>query len=396
MPTRNRGNLLRFALQSALAQTFADYEIVICDNQSSDNTPEIVRDFPDPRVRYYRTEKVLPMHENWEYALGKAQGEWITYLCDDDAIRPGLLDALHRLISRQNTRLITWNGDTYCLDGYPLTHLRGRLLLNFASTGRVETRASRPDLKTLFQMNPKAWHFLPRVLNSCVHRDTVEKVRHRLGRFFLPSAPDYAGCAALLALEDTYTHIDSTFTIAGVGAHVIGFSPTYNQVTIHLHFTEDFQGQPLYRWVPLEIMTAVNAITDSILAVKHAMPDKLADCEVDWPRYFAECYMELLQFSGWGFDVSSLKRHWFEVLSHRPLSFRVRVFAAIARRPKGYLLDLLGLRGVIYRSWVLGAVQTLIRGRKTVAGNKLGNIMEAVEHLEHSAPLPPIVLTRAG
>ena len=94
MPTRNRGHLLCSALQHALNQTFGDYEIVVVDNCSSDDTPEVVRKVGGSRVRYLRTEKTLPMHANWEFALSQARGEWVTFLCDDDALFP---EALHRV-----------------------------------------------------------------------------------------------------------------------------------------------------------------------------------------------------------------------------------------------------------------------------------------------------------
>lgn len=49
MPTRNRGHLLRYGLQSALEQTFSYYEIVVSDNCSSDMTAEVVAELAGPR-----------------------------------------------------------------------------------------------------------------------------------------------------------------------------------------------------------------------------------------------------------------------------------------------------------------------------------------------------------
>ena len=85
MPTRNRGELLRNSLQTALNQSFTDYEIVVCDNNSVDNTAQVVRELAHPRLRYVKSEVSLSMPDNWEYAWGHARGEYIMYLCDDDA-----------------------------------------------------------------------------------------------------------------------------------------------------------------------------------------------------------------------------------------------------------------------------------------------------------------------
>ena len=75
MPTRNRAQLLQFALQSALDQPTADLEIVVSDNDSRDDTPAVARRFNDPRVRYVRTPETLAMPDSWEFALSHATGE---------------------------------------------------------------------------------------------------------------------------------------------------------------------------------------------------------------------------------------------------------------------------------------------------------------------------------
>ena len=94
MPTRNRGQLLQYALQSALDQPTADLEIVVSDNDSHDDTPAVARRFRDPRLRYVRTPETLAMPDSWEFALSHATGDYVTFLCDDDAFSPRLLSAV--------------------------------------------------------------------------------------------------------------------------------------------------------------------------------------------------------------------------------------------------------------------------------------------------------------
>src|SRR4051812_33489307 len=88
IPTRNRAAHLRNSLRCALAQAFDDYEIIVSDNDSQDDTSAVVSEFSDPRVKYFRTNASLSMPESWEFALSKASGQYITYLSDDDAIVP--------------------------------------------------------------------------------------------------------------------------------------------------------------------------------------------------------------------------------------------------------------------------------------------------------------------
>ncbi len=75
MPTRNRAELLPFAIRSVLNQTFDDFELIISDNFSSDETPQVAQSFGDRRIRYFRSEAPLSMGDSWEFAISHASGE---------------------------------------------------------------------------------------------------------------------------------------------------------------------------------------------------------------------------------------------------------------------------------------------------------------------------------
>src|SRR5689334_12432649 len=112
MPTRNRAHLLRWALQSALQQDFHDFEVVVVDNDSSDNTEEVVKELGDERVSYVRSHKALSMPDNWEFAWSHATGEYVLYLCDDDALLPNTLSFLAPHL-QDNPPVISWDGAVY-------------------------------------------------------------------------------------------------------------------------------------------------------------------------------------------------------------------------------------------------------------------------------------------
>jgi glycosyltransferase involved in cell wall biosynthesis len=89
IPTYNRaaGNL-REALSSAVTQTYPNIEIVVSDNASSDNTGELVQSFKDQRIRYYRQSENIGAHNNFNFCLEKARGDYFLLLHDDDLIDP--------------------------------------------------------------------------------------------------------------------------------------------------------------------------------------------------------------------------------------------------------------------------------------------------------------------
>ncbi|MFN8595220.1 MAG: glycosyltransferase [Anaerolineae bacterium] len=92
IPTYNYAAYLSVAIQSVLTQTFTDWELIVVDNCSTDNTAEVVTSFLSERVRYVRNDTNLGMVGNWNRCLELAQGELIGLLHADDAYMPRLLE----------------------------------------------------------------------------------------------------------------------------------------------------------------------------------------------------------------------------------------------------------------------------------------------------------------
>lgn len=87
IPTYNRANsYLKQALRSAVNQTYQNIEIIVFDNCSSDDTESVVKEFRDPRVRYYRQEKNIGAVPNCNCCLEQSQGKYFLALYDDDVI----------------------------------------------------------------------------------------------------------------------------------------------------------------------------------------------------------------------------------------------------------------------------------------------------------------------
>ncbi len=98
IPTYNTARYLPTAIESVLSQDFEDYELVICDDVSSDETPEICRSYKDSRLRYLRFETNAKQAGNFNRCLDEARGEFITLLHADDFFLPGFLsDRVERL-----------------------------------------------------------------------------------------------------------------------------------------------------------------------------------------------------------------------------------------------------------------------------------------------------------
>lgn len=84
MPTYNRLNYLREAVESVLAQTYTDWELLISDDGSKDGTREYLRSLKDPRIRAYFQDPNLGQFRNFNFLFANARHEITQILCDDD------------------------------------------------------------------------------------------------------------------------------------------------------------------------------------------------------------------------------------------------------------------------------------------------------------------------
>lgn len=83
IPTYNRANKIRKSIDSVLGQTYTDFELLIIDDGSSDDTKTVVESIPDPRVKYFYQENsgACAARNN---GISKAQGEYIAFQDSDD------------------------------------------------------------------------------------------------------------------------------------------------------------------------------------------------------------------------------------------------------------------------------------------------------------------------
>ncbi len=93
LPVFNGENYLEEALESILAQTYTDFELIISDNASTDRTQEICETYAarDPRIRYYRNEKNLGAAKNYNRVFEVASGEYFKWAAHDDVLDPEFL-----------------------------------------------------------------------------------------------------------------------------------------------------------------------------------------------------------------------------------------------------------------------------------------------------------------
>ena len=93
LPVFNGEKYLKEALDSILAQTYSDFELVISDNASTDHTQQICREYAakDSRIRYYRNEKNLGVSKNYNRVFELSSGKYFKWTNYDDVYAPEYL-----------------------------------------------------------------------------------------------------------------------------------------------------------------------------------------------------------------------------------------------------------------------------------------------------------------
>jgi len=91
IPAYNGEKYISTAVESVLAQTWADFELYVIDDASTDETLSKVRRYGDPRLRIINNEKNVGQEGNWNRVLREARGEFIKLLPQDDVLHPDCL-----------------------------------------------------------------------------------------------------------------------------------------------------------------------------------------------------------------------------------------------------------------------------------------------------------------
>jgi len=99
IPTYNRSRYLLDCIKSILRQSFSDYELIIVDDCSTDNTSEVVHKFKDSRIRYLRNDENVGQMMNLNKCLDVATAEFICVFHDDDVYDPQILEKHLRVFS---------------------------------------------------------------------------------------------------------------------------------------------------------------------------------------------------------------------------------------------------------------------------------------------------------
>jgi hypothetical protein len=290
IPTRNRPSTLAWTLATCLDQHFDDYEVVVCDNGTTEATRQVVDEAASPRVRYLRTPRPLAMADNWDLAVSQARGEFVLVVGDDDGLLRFALREVDRIVTRVKSKLVRWEAGFYT---WPEIDLEGHAnYLRVPLGNRLQILDAAPTMAAVLRFEA-AYVQLPTIYTSAIHRDLIDEARRRTGRVFHGRYPDVYSGFAFGFLAERYPSIDVPLSIGGLGPRSTGVANLFHRgdSALDLDFrtmNEDARLRSV-EWVPdLPIFPEV-PVADSFEVAKEVLFPAKTTPAVDRRQLLAHC-----------------------------------------------------------------------------------------------------------
>lgn len=120
IPTYNGGSFIEETLNSALNQTYLNFEIIITDDKSTDNTIEICRAFAkkDKRIIVFENEQNLGLVGNWCECVDKATSKWVKFLFQDDLLIADCIEKMMQAALQNNVDFVICNREYIFEEGF--------------------------------------------------------------------------------------------------------------------------------------------------------------------------------------------------------------------------------------------------------------------------------------
>ena len=293
LPTHDRLEYLRYAVESVRRQDEDDWELIVSDNDSTEDIAGFVEGLADARVRYVRTDSFVPVTENWNNALRHSRGDYVVMLGDDDALLPGYLSGQRALIERfEHPDAIYTGAYLYAYPGVlpdaPAGWLQPNLHAPFFTGAtepfvlpRPQTRElarAAADFRALYDFN------MQYVL---VGRPAIERLSAD-GDFFRSPFPDYYAMNLLFAEAERIAVDPRPRVVIGITKRSYGFFHfNRREKDARALLATDGVDPEIRRDLAQIVLPGTNINTSWLLAVEalYRRLDRVADMRPNYARY---------------------------------------------------------------------------------------------------------------
>jgi len=228
LPTRNRLDLLTYAIETVRRQDYDDWEIVVSDNASEQDIAGYIRSLNEPRIKYVRTQAFIPVTENWNNALNNSSGDYIIMLGDDDCLLRGFFKTMHSLIEEFHyPESIYTNALLYAypdvMQGYPEGFLQP---YGYAPFFRNALKPFLLNRTEAYELARDAMHFRMsytfNMQHSVLKRTFIDRLAKN-GPFFQSPYPDFYATNVILLKAETLVVNPTPMVVVGISPKSFGY-----------------------------------------------------------------------------------------------------------------------------------------------------------------------------
>ncbi len=209
IPTRERSDTLYHTIRACLNQTYKNYEVIVSDNYSQDNTKDIVMSFNNSRLKYINTTKRVSMSENFDFALSHVEDGYLMFIGDDDGILPNSLEYVNDIIKETKCEAVVSYNAFYT---WPETTNPNKLF--WSSRDGYEIRDSKEWIKRYLTFKMTYTFDLPGAYCGFVKKEVFDRIS-KDGFFFRSSTPDAYSALAVAFATEKYVYSHTAFAVHG-------------------------------------------------------------------------------------------------------------------------------------------------------------------------------------
>jgi hypothetical protein len=218
VPTRNRANLAKTAIQSVLSQYVdeetATFELIISDNSTEDDEATELKHFCDAlynsKLIYFSPPQPIPMTKHWNWIMEKLFSEkeftHVIFLTDRSVLKPRALSEIIQVALKYPEKIIAYSWDSVVDYSIPVS------LIQNDWTGKVCEIFSSHALKITSEVSLSIG-FIPKMHNCCTPKSVFSKIKETYSVFFDSVSPDYNFAYSALSLEESFIFLDRPLTV---------------------------------------------------------------------------------------------------------------------------------------------------------------------------------------
>ena len=342
LPTRNRLQLLRYAVESVMTQNYIDWEVVVSDNASTEDVAGFVASCSNERILYHRTGSLLPVTDNWNAALDRCTGDYMIMLGDDDALMPNCLNSLAELIEEfRRPDAIYAQALQFAYPGVVPDHQQGFIQKGYNAFMFGADRPFMLSRETSLEMVKSALNFRVRygfnMQHFIISRQLVSVLKDK-GSFFQSPYPDYYAANAILLAANSIVVTPEPMVMIGISAQSFGYFYVNQREDEGVAFLKNVVTSDLKNKLRSTLVPGTN-MNDSWLYAMQTIADNfkgIHGLKVGYRRYRLLQYDSLRRTPSWH-NVINIVRHirFWEIIIYAPHIFiyiAAQIFSPSLRR----------------------------------------------------------------